>query len=66
MPVYLATQAEQIVDAWPWIAVAAAGVIAGTLLGERLLRRIPEPVFRRVLGALILALGVVMFFEASR
>jgi uncharacterized membrane protein YfcA len=41
-------------------------VLAGTLAGERLLRRIPATVFRRVVGALILALGVVMFFEAGR
>jgi uncharacterized membrane protein YfcA len=41
-------------------------VVAGTLAGERLLRRIPEPIFRRVVAALILVLGAVMFFEASR
>jgi uncharacterized membrane protein YfcA len=66
MPVYFAFQAEELAGAWPLIAVATAGVVLGTLAGERVLRRIPEPVFRRTVAALILALGVVMFFEAGR
>ena len=66
MPVYFIAQAEDLVRAWPLIAVATAGVVLGTLAGERVLRRIPEAVFRRTVAALILALGVVMFFEAGR
>src|SRR5437762_804516 len=48
VPVYFLVQAEELAGAWPLIAVATAGVVAGTLAGERVLRRIPEPVFRRV------------------
>ena len=33
---------------------------------KKALRRIPEAVFGRLVAALILALGVVMFFEARR
>jgi uncharacterized protein len=66
LPVYLVTQAGELAAAWPLIALATAGVIVGTLAGERLLRRVPEPVFRRVVAALILALGLLMFFEAGR
>jgi uncharacterized membrane protein YfcA len=66
MPVYFVTQAEELAAAWPVIALATAGVVTGTLAGERLLRRVPELVFRRVVAALILALGVVMFFEIGR
>jgi len=66
LPVYLETQAGELAGVWPLIALATAGVIVGTLAGERLLRRVPEPVFRRVVAALILALGLVMFFEAGR
>jgi uncharacterized membrane protein YfcA len=40
--------------------------VVGTLAGERLLRRIPESVFRRVAAGLIVALGVLVFFEAAR
>jgi uncharacterized membrane protein YfcA len=66
LPVYLVTQAGDLAGVWPVIALATAGVVVGTLAGERVLRRVPEPVFRRVVAALILALGVVMFFEAGR
>jgi uncharacterized membrane protein YfcA len=66
LPVYLVTQAGDLAGAWPVIALATAGVVLGTLAGERVLRRVPEPVFRRVVAALILALGVLMFFEAGR
>jgi uncharacterized membrane protein YfcA len=40
-------------------------VVLGTLAGEGVLRRIPEPVFRRVVAAVVLALGGVMFFQAA-
>lgn len=66
MPVYFVVEAEGLVEIWPLIAVATAGVLAGTLAGERVLRRVPEPIFRRVVAGLILALGVVMFVEAGR
>ena len=66
MPVYFWTQMRELIDAWPLIAVAGAGVVAGTLAGERVLRTIPEPVFRRLVAGLILALGVVMFVQACR
>lgn len=65
MPVYLATQLRPILDAWPLIAVATAAVLAGTLLGVPLLRRIPEALFRRILSLLIVALGVYMVVAHS-
>jgi uncharacterized membrane protein YfcA len=66
MPVYLVTQWSDIMDAAPYIVAATAGVVAGTLVGERLLRRIPEPTFRTVVAALILALGVATLIGAAR
>jgi uncharacterized membrane protein YfcA len=65
VPVYFAAQWEALAAAWPVIALAAAGVVVGTLVGERQLRRIPERAFRRIVGGLILALGVLMFVEAG-
>ena len=59
-------QTDAFTENWPLIVVAMAGVVVGTLAGERVLRRIPEPVFRRTEAAPIWALGVVMFSEASR
>jgi uncharacterized protein len=66
LPVYFITQAGQLLESWLVIAVATAGVVVGTLAGERVLRRVPETIFRRVVAALILALGIVMFFEAGK
>jgi uncharacterized membrane protein YfcA len=65
VPVYVATQGSLIVELWAWIAIALGGVIVGTLLGTRLLRRIPEDVFRRVVGLLVLAIGVYMLIRPA-
>jgi uncharacterized membrane protein YfcA len=37
---------------------ATVGVVVGTVAGRRLLQQIPEPLFRKVVSALILALGI--------
>jgi uncharacterized membrane protein YfcA len=60
LPVYLATQGQEIVDLWPFLVTAMVGTILGTVVGERLLRRLPEKVYRRLVSALVLALGVFM------
>jgi len=60
MPVYLATQGRAIAGLWPFLLVATIGVLAGTILGNRILDRVPESLFRRVVGVLILSLGLVM------
>lgn len=60
MPVYAVTQAPQIARVWVMIVVAIAGVMVGTLVGQPVLRSIPESRFRRVVAVLILALGVSM------
>ena len=58
MPVYAVMQAKQVLEIWPVLLLAIVGVILGTLAGERILRKIPEPLFRRIVAAIILALGV--------
>lgn len=60
MPVYFAVEGRAILAEWPLLVLTVGGVVAGTLVGERALSRIPEPVFRRVVAALIIALGVYM------
>ena len=60
LPVYLLTQAGDIRDAGWTIAVAVAGVLAGTLAGVPLLRRIPPTAYRKVIGVLLLVLGAYM------
>jgi uncharacterized membrane protein YfcA len=58
MPVYAATQGKQVLTIWSVLLLAIIGVVLGTLAGERVLRRIPEPLFRRVVSLIILALGI--------
>jgi uncharacterized membrane protein YfcA len=60
MPVYFLTAAEQLLARWPPVAVAVVGVLFGTLAGERLLRRVPEVLFRRTVATVILLLGIAM------
>jgi uncharacterized membrane protein YfcA len=62
MPIYLATEGSEVLGQWHLVAVATAGVLVGTAVGERVLRRLPESVFRRVVSAIILAIGVLVFF----
>ena len=66
LPVYLATQGQEIAGLWPFLLAATAGAVVGTVVGERLLRRIPEPVYRRLVAGLVLALGVFMLFRIGQ
>jgi len=58
MPVYLATQWPALSAVWPVIALATLGVLAGTLLGGRILARIPDRAFRIIVAVLLIALGL--------
>src|SRR5262249_55740183 len=60
LPVYLATQGREIVSAWPTLVVMTLGVVIGTAFGTRVLGRIPERVFRRIIAVFLLALGLYM------
>lgn len=66
MPVYLATAARDLWRARPLIAAASAGVLLDTLAGGRLLKAIPEAVFRRVVAAIVLLLGLWMLLRGLR
>ncbi len=60
MPCYLTTQATGLRALAPAIVITTVGVVAGTLVGTRLLHWIPEKIFRKIVAVLILALGVYM------
>lgn len=64
MPVYLATQHADLVRLRMPIAVAIIGVVLGTLVGSRLLRRIPDDWFHRVLAVVLALLGLAMLTSA--
>ncbi len=63
MPVYFVTEWKQLTGLWIPITIASAGVLAGTLGGEKVLRRIPEAVFRRLVSLLILGLGLFVLLR---
>src|SRR5262245_46773284 len=65
LPVYLATEWEGIASLWPFLAAATTGALIGTVAGARVLRRIPEPIYRRLVAALVLALGVFMLVQGT-
>jgi len=61
LPIYAFTTGRELFAAWPIVAIASTGVLAGTLLGKLLLGWIPENIFRRIVSALLVALGVAIF-----
>jgi uncharacterized protein len=63
MPVYLVSEFESLVYIWPTILLVSVAVLVGTVVGERSLRYIPEPWFRRSVAGIILALGAFMLYR---
>jgi uncharacterized membrane protein YfcA len=64
LPVYLWTTGREMAAAWPFAAIATAGVVIGTLAGARLLRRIPELWFRRIVALVLAVLGTTTIATA--
>jgi uncharacterized membrane protein YfcA len=63
MPIYAVMQGKQVLYIWPIVLLAITGVVVGTLAGERLLKKIPEPLFRRIVSVIVLALGVALLLH---
>jgi uncharacterized membrane protein YfcA len=66
MPIYFFTSPETVHRLGAWIAIMVAGVVIGTLAGGRVLVRIPEIYFRRLVSLLILGLGIVMLSSLAK
>jgi uncharacterized membrane protein YfcA len=64
MPVYLATEGHELSQLGVPIVVAIVGVLVGTIAGARLMRRVPERWFRKIVAVLLAALGVAMILQA--
>jgi uncharacterized protein len=60
VPVYLYTQHDELRGLLVWIVLAISGVVAGTLIGSKVLGRIPHLWFRRVLALMLAVLGTAM------
>lgn len=63
LPVYLYSSGQELLQ-YAWlVALAIVGVLAGTLYGERILRRIPEERFRRVVSGFLVLLGISLLLS---
>lgn len=63
MPVYCSQRASDIAQNWLTISVAIIGVLIGTWFGKRLLNIIPERIFKRIVCAIILLLGIYLLLK---
>ncbi|HUE89243.1 MAG TPA: sulfite exporter TauE/SafE family protein [Vicinamibacterales bacterium] len=59
-PLYVWEAGPEMLAALRVMAIATAGVIAGTFAGSYILLRLSAAVFRRVIGAVLLTLGIWM------
>lgn len=66
LPVYLVTQHNEMSALWPWMGLATIGVTVGTVLGSRVLSRMPESSFRRILAWILAILGGAMVVRGIR
>jgi uncharacterized membrane protein YfcA len=66
MPLYFWSQREELAGLTAPMAVATAGVLIGTVIGSRVLVRIPEHRFRRVVAVIVGVLGALMIVRGIR
>ena len=66
LPIYIAHSGAALMShARLWLA-ATAGALVGTLIGVPVLGRIPEPLYRRIVGGLLVLLGLSLVITATR
>jgi uncharacterized membrane protein YfcA len=63
VPVYLAVQWDQIASIWELILIATIGVIIGTVGGKKILEKLPGPIFKKTVSAMILIIGILILVE---
>jgi hypothetical protein len=63
-PVYLWRAGAEMLELWLPISLATAGVLGGTLLGERVLLGMPPERFRKAVSVAILGLGALLLMRA--
>ena len=64
VPVYIATSSHVIAEQFPLVTAASAGVVIGTFIGVPVLRRLPEHVYRPMVGLLLVLLGASLVITA--
>jgi uncharacterized protein len=63
VPVYLAVQWSQLISNRQYILIMIAGVIAGTLGGKRILEKLPENIFQKTVGAVLILIGILVLVQ---
>ena len=63
-PVYLWQAGPRLAELWAPIAVASAGVLIGTIIGERILMGLSPKRFARIVGGAIGVLGLWLIYTA--
>lgn len=66
IPIYLLSEGPAIAASVPLWVAASIGAVIGTFLGIPVLARIPEKTYHRLLGALLVLLGLALFAAAVR
>jgi len=66
LPIYVATSGPEMVARAPTVVVLTIGVLVGTIAGAPILRRLPPDLFRRLLAALLIVLGIVLIVGVGR
>jgi uncharacterized protein len=64
-PVYLYRSGGELVRIWPLVALAVVGVLAGTLVGERLLLGLSRQRFRQMVSIAVGLLGLWFLFRPA-
>ena len=65
IPVYVATQWEQIARAWPVLLSATISAYAGTYVGQKLVGRVSQATFRQLVNIMIAVFGLVMIGQGT-
>lgn len=65
LPIYVATAGAELWRHRNEIVIAGVGVVAGTIVGARVLRNVPEPMFRKLVAIVLAILGVALIVRAS-
>ena len=60
VPVYLAVQWAQITSIWHYILIATVGVMIGTLGGKKILEKLPQHIFKKMVSTVILLIGILV------
>ncbi|HEX4170789.1 MAG TPA: sulfite exporter TauE/SafE family protein [Bryobacteraceae bacterium] len=66
IPVYLYSDADMLLKLGPTVLWATLACVVGTLLGAQMLCHSPKPVFRRVIGAVLLFTAVMLMVQRSK